>query len=178
MNRLIAILLFILNCQSPSNPSLMDEFVHGEVQGRKRSIEQAFSLWGIRGQVDVVTKNEPKRHRIVFTDTCEEDFIGGWKSLCQVSLIQPGLLASCVYLVKESILIVRRSYYQNVSEEYRQGILVHEIGHCIGMQHSQNPMDVMYYQLGVIEPSEAELLHIKRLWPEGQLFKFSLYEAY
>lgn len=174
--RLLLIAL-LLSCQVQSSPTLADEFVHGEVQTRKRIIEQAFALWQVRGQVDITNKDEIKQHRIVFTDTCQEDFIAGYRPSCIRTIADQWVLASCTFLVDKSIIIIRRSYYQNVTDDIRLGIIAHEIGHCLGLPHSDVVGEIMHPS-GSYAPTEAEILKAHSLWPRGQLFQYDLYDQY
>lgn len=179
MTRFIVLLLFALNCQSPSNPSLADEFVHGEVNMRKRYIKQAFALWGIRGQVEPVKKHQVGDNRIVFTDTCTEEPLRRVQRSCMRTMLNEMVGGGCSFDPERgSTIFIRRTYFQSFPDDIKVALLAHEIGHCVGMPHSDYEFDLMFPWVFSTKPNESEVLHIKRLLPDGQLFKLNLYEAY
>ena len=86
---------------------------------------------------------------------------GGWGDVsgyCQVVYDAEG------YIQKGRILI---DLYQRADRD----LYLHEIGHCIGLMHSSNPADVMYYQempgLQGISADEAAMARMLYSQPPG-----------
>lgn len=175
----IIFLGILLNCQV-SNPTLADEFVHGEITTRKMIIEKAFQLWKVRGQVELTKKTEDGQHRIVFTDTCEEDFIRSYKRTCLRLLSTSEAAGGCSFKPQKSIIIIRRTTYQALPQSQKIGVIAHEIGHCMGLNHSEDALDLMYPMIyeDNVTPREIEIAKLHSMWPTAHLFKFVLWDGY
>ena len=37
------------------------------------------------------------------------------------------------------------SYFDYIMDDAIRGVIIHELGHCIGVEHSNNRNDIMYY---------------------------------
>lgn len=157
----------------------MDEFVHGEIQTRKQIIEQAGSGWRVRFQLEV-SKNLTNKNRIIFTDTCQEKSINGFKISCIKLLLNENTVGGCSYRPGKSIIFIRRTYFQTVDRENKIALLAHEIGHCMGLEHSENSSDIMFptVHAGNTKPRENEIALLDSMHQDGELFKFYLSEEY
>jgi len=177
--KLLIPILFLISCSVKNDPSLVDEFVHGEIQTRKQIIEQAGSEWGVRFQLEV-SKNVSNKNRIIFTDTCQEKSINGVRVSCIKLLLNENTVGGCSYKPGKSIIFIRRTYFQTVDRENKIALLAHEIGHCMGLEHSENHEDIMYnvIHLGNLKPRQNEIALLDSMHQDGELFKFYLSEEY
>lgn len=178
----VVLSLIFVSCSTPKDTTLVDQFVFGETMIRKSYLEKAFVDWKIRGQVELVKENKGENGvYVVFTDSCLEDFLGPSRVSCVRNFSIIEMKAYCLFRRNLShSIVIRRPFFQNTDEAGKRLTIAHEMGHCLGLGHTNAPEDVMYefFQPTYNPPNDAEIALRKQTSPDGTLVKFYLYPGY
>ncbi len=126
-------------------------------------VSDALSTWNV-GKLEVSTEVNPvDPHRISFSNCAESP------EACALALALH-MKGACVTersggLIQRSQIVIPLEFFAELAHEpyeVRRKVVVHEIGHCLGMDHASHVNHVMAPSLfGALEPSyeEQEAVH-------------------
>lgn len=159
----------------------------------------AAQRWGLGIDVYPATvRTDRMRNVIVFTDSheCSVEGISSKNiAVCEVFSANPYYLAACAVSssakIDSSVIFIFKDRVKASSEvmksegssvdpkEFIRATVAHEIGHCLGLRHSEDPHDLMFPMLtgNVFEPSKTEMHAAQSLYDTsgGEVDESKLY---
>jgi hypothetical protein len=133
---------------------------------RIQMVSEALGTWEV-GALQVTTAaHQEDAHQIVFS-TCAENPIA-----CAMA-IALDMKGACVteradgYIQRSRIVIPLEFFAELANESYeiRRKVVIHEIGHCLGLGHANDVNDVMAPTLfGAVKPSYAERYAVRSVY--------------
>lgn len=171
MKKIILLFILIFSCTNSDHQNLMELGVITAVvdqnlyNNRVRRFIKAMEEWkasDINFEYSIGStrdENDPQNWVTYSTTDCNAFGIHK-KEVCKGSkFIGLCLINYSSNTITVSSIVIDEKYQNamNVSEEEKVKVFIHEIGHCLGLDHSDNRNDVMFPDTsGALYPSEKE----------------------